>query len=379
MTEPLVAVRDVFCVHRTPEGDAAALQGATLEVAKGEIVCVLGPSGAGKTTLLSVIAGHQVPAAGSVLVAGQDIGRLPEAARARIRHQMIGVMAQSAGSVLPDDLEAHDAISLPLALRGIGRAARRRRAEELLVAVRLSDVARARPHELSGGERQRVALCAALAHRPALLLADEPTAELDAAAARTVHDALAALARAEGTTVVMVSHDPATAALAQRTVQIADGRLAEDGRDGQAAVVVGRGGWLRLPAGILAQAGIGDRVAVQVHEGQVVLTSVTVQSRPSRNGRPAPAPTPPPAAAAAEISVQSVTATLGSGRTRRQVFTDLSCAPPPGRLTVIAGPSGSGKTTLLRLLVGLARAARGTVHVDEVELGALDAEGLAAL
>src|SRR5207245_1575477 len=99
VTDPLVALRDVFCVHRTPEGDAAALQGATLEVAAGEIVCVLGPSGAGKTTLLSVIAGHQVPAAGTVLVAGQDVGRLPHAARARVRHRMIGFMAQSAGMV----------------------------------------------------------------------------------------------------------------------------------------------------------------------------------------------------------------------------------------------------------------------------------------
>ena len=383
MSDPLIALRDVFCVHRTPEGDTAALQGASLEVARGEVVCVLGPSGAGKSTLLSVIAGRRVPEAGTVLVDGRDIGRLPARVRAQIRHTLIGFMGQSAGSVLGSDLPARQAVALPLALRGVSRARRTRRADELLAATGLGERARARPDELSGGERQRLALCVALAHRPALLLADEPTAELDAVAAASVHEAIAQLAGAHATTVIIVSHDPTTTALAQRTVQMADGRLAQDRRDGETALVVGRGGWLQLPEGLLAQAGIGDRVQVHVHDGQVVLTRVHRRETapPSSHGAAARGDAQPPSAERPPVSVevQRLSVCLGRGHARRRVLHELSCAPPPGRLTVVTGPSGSGKTTLLRVMAGLASMSGGEVTLDGAQLGVLDLEALAAL
>ena len=171
MSEPAVELRDVFCVHRTNEGDAAALAGVNLELARGEVLCVLGPSGAGKSTLLRVVAGSQPPSAGIVRVLGRDIGRMPAHSRLRVRRELMGFLGQHAESALSPDLRVRDAVGLPLALRGVPGRERRTRIGELLEAAALADRADALPGELSGGERQRFALCAALAHRPALLLA----------------------------------------------------------------------------------------------------------------------------------------------------------------------------------------------------------------
>ncbi len=156
-----------------------------------------------------------------MLLAGRDIGRLPERERASLRREQIGFVTQSPAAVLVPELTAAEIVALPLALRGVGGPERRRRADELLAATGLTDRAGALPEELSGGERQRLALCAALAHRPALLLADEPTAELDAAAAESVRAAIAAVVADTGTAAVVVSHDPATVAdrLADRADQ----------------------------------------------------------------------------------------------------------------------------------------------------------------
>jgi len=160
----IVELRDVFCVHRSNEGDAAALQGLQLDVDEGEVLCVLGPSGAGKTTLLQLIAGLRTPSAGVVRVLGEDIGRLPGRSRASFRHRAVGFLDQDPQAALPPDLPVGQIVQLPLALRGARRAARRARASELLAFAALADRAGALPGELSGGERQRVAMCAALAH-----------------------------------------------------------------------------------------------------------------------------------------------------------------------------------------------------------------------
>ena len=195
MTEPAVELRDVFCVHRSNQGDAAALQGMNLTLGVGELLCVLGPSGAGKSTLLRVIAGLQLPQAGVVSVLGRDIGRLPSRLRARLRHERLGFLAQHSDAALPPDLSAASAVGMPLALRGTPSRASRARVAELLDAAGIRELAEARPGELSGGERQRVALCIALAHRPSLLLADEPTGELDEATAAAIRSLIAGLVR----------------------------------------------------------------------------------------------------------------------------------------------------------------------------------------
>jgi ABC-type lipoprotein export system ATPase subunit len=381
MTVPAVELRDVFCVHRTPEGDAAALQGATLTVDRGEVLGVIGPSGAGKSTLLRMIAGLQTPSAGAVVVLGRDIGRLKARARAQIRHDSIGFLGQRADSLLPPELPVWRAVSLPLALRGEPADARRARALELLEAVGLRNRADTRPDQLSGGERARVALCAALSHRPALLLADEPTGELDVVSAAATRAVIGSLARATGTTAIIVSHDPATEAFVDRCVQISDGRVAEDRRDGDGALVVGRGGWVQLPAELLEAAGIGDRVRVHRGEGGLVVTSVSEpRSAPQPAARQHPAAMPTDAGwSAATVATTGVTRIRGTGAARRTVLDTLTQSFGPGGLIAVTGPSGTGKTTLLRLLAGLDRPDAGELSIDRTPIDGWNDEQRAAL
>jgi len=377
MSEVAVELRDVFCLHRTREGDAAALQGANLELGHGELLCVLGPSGAGKSTLLRVIAGIQQPSAGVARVLGRDIGRLPARARARIRHEQIGFLGQRADAALPPDLPVEECVALPLRLRGARASTGRRRVEELLEAAGLRDRTGARPTELSGGERQRIALCSALAHRPALLLADEPTGELDDASAGAVRTLIAELARIHRASVVIVSHDPQAASIADRMVRMRDGRVVEDSINGSDTLVVGRGGWMQLPSELLAHAGIADRAHAQAVDGGVIVRA----AGPRRQQMSVPAAQPRQSArwTPANVTLRSVGRGHGRGRTRRQVLDGFTIALNPGRMTVVTGRSGSGKTTLLRLLCGLDRPDEGDVLIDGSSLGGRDAEALAAL
>jgi ABC-type lipoprotein export system ATPase subunit len=377
----VVAVRDVFSVHRTNEGDAAALQGATLTVTSGESVCVLGPSGAGKTTLLRIIAGLQTPSAGAVRVLGRDVGRARARTRARIRHQSVGLLGQHSGASLCPDLSLRECVALPLALRGAGRGERRHRAEALLDAARLSDRGAALPGALSGGERQRAALCLAIAHRPALLLADEPTGELDAVNGQVVLRLIAELTRAEGTTVIVVSHDPAAASAADRSVRMRDGRIVEECGDAPGGgIVVGRTGWLSLPPALLREAGIGERAHVRLADGGLLVSATGPP--PAHGTADAPSTARPHASVAwspAAIELRNVVRTRGHGRAQRTVLHGLSHCLAAGRMNAVAGASGSGKTTLLRLVAGLDRPDSGMVLLDAHDLAADDAESLAAL
>jgi len=366
MSEPVVALSDVFCVHRTREGDAAALQGVSLSADRGQLLCVLGPSGAGKTTLLRIIAGLEPPSAGAACVLGRDIGRLSRRGRARLRRDSIGILGEHAELTLIGDLPVASNIGLPLTLRGATSPSIRTRVRELLAAVSLSDRADALPSELSGGERQRVALCMAVAHRPALVLADEPAGELDDTSAGEVREALGELVRADGACAIVVSHDADAALGADRVVRIRDGRVAEESD----ALVVGRGGWLQLPPQMLAQARIGERARVTQADGGLLLSPV---------GEPSAAPDPVAAIAAdvtpVGVEVRELRRAFGS----RELFGGLDARFAEGALTAVTGRSGTGKTTLLRLLSGLDRPAAGEVLVDGSRLDTLDAESLAAL
>jgi ABC-type lipoprotein export system ATPase subunit len=397
MSEAVVELRDVFCVHRTNEGDAAALAGTNLELARGEVLCVLGPSGAGKSTLLRVVAGIQEPSAGVVRVLGRDIGRMPARSRSRFRHELVGFLGQHAEAALSPELRMRDAVCLPLALRGVPRRERRRRVDELLEATALAERADALPGELSGGERQRFALCAALAHRPALLLADEPTGELDDASAGTIRALIVELARTNGTSVILVTHDPATAEAADRTLVIRDGRIVGDRRGGQESLVVDDG-WLRLPSELLTQAGIGPgkgrRARVRPAPDGVIVTPAVSDSGPAgpavsavsagQAGQAGQAiakarPQPPAQWAPVQVGLVGVARTYGHALTRRQVLGGLTHDFAPGRMTVITGRSGTGKTTLLKLVAGLDRPSSGQVVLDGHPLGDRSGEQLASL
>ena len=381
----LVELRDVFRVHPSPEGGVAALQGLTLSVREGEVCVVLGPSGSGKSTLVRIVAGFERPSAGSVRVAGHDVAALSPGRAARYRSQVLGYADQHYWRALAGELTARELVSVQLGLAGAPAAKRDERAGELLERVGLGDRRDARPRELSGGEQQRIALCAALAHRPRLLVADEPTGELDAETARGVLELVAELVREHGTTALVVSHDPATVEHADRVVHVRDGRVSDErlvAAGGADAVVVGRGGWLRLPEDVLRSAGISDRATVRLEADHLVIAApktgeACVDSTQAPSG-------PHNEAVLAPLSVEGTQALLEARDLTRSFgaatpLQGLTASFAGGRLYAVTGPSGSGKTTLLHLLAGLDLPDAGEVVLDGVSLASLDRTGRAEL
>ena len=215
----LVEARDVYRSF----GQTPALQGASLSVAPGEIVAVMGPSGSGKSTLLHCLAGIFEPDRGEVWFDGRRLDQLGEAERTRLRRTAFGFVFQF-GQLVPE-LTAADNIALPLLLDRVGRRAAYRSAASWLRRLDLDDLGGRRTGELSGGQAQRVALARALVARPKVLFADEPTGSLDSLTGEMVLDLLVDIAREEGTTVVLVTHDARVAAYAGRAVMVRDGRV----------------------------------------------------------------------------------------------------------------------------------------------------------
>jgi putative ABC transport system ATP-binding protein len=222
---PIVEARDLVREYRMGDDRVRALRGVTLTVGEGEYVAIVGPSGCGKSTLLNLLGVIDRPTSGTVTIAGERVDGLSDARATDFRLHRIGFVFQR--FYLMQALTASENVELPLAEAGLGRAERRARALELLEYVGLGGRARHRPAQLSGGEQQRVAIARALANRPALLLADEPTGELDA---RTGADMIALLARlnADGTTIVVVTHDEQLARAAQRVVHMRDGEIVNE-------------------------------------------------------------------------------------------------------------------------------------------------------
>jgi putative ABC transport system ATP-binding protein len=211
-------------IYRTETVETYALRDFELEVAAGEFVAVTGPSGSGKTTFLTIAGLLEAFSGGRYELDGIDVSTMRDAERSRIRNQKIGFIFQ-AFNLIPD-LSVIDNVEVPLRYRGLGGAERRRLAQAALERVGLTARARHRPSELSGGQQQRAAIARALAGSPRLLLADEPTGNLDSQMARSVMDLLEELHR-DGATIVMVTHDPQLAARAQRNVHVIDGRVVD--------------------------------------------------------------------------------------------------------------------------------------------------------
>ncbi|HZR95317.1 MAG TPA: ATP-binding cassette domain-containing protein [Gaiellaceae bacterium] len=353
-----VEARDLFRLYATAQGTAVALQGLTLEVAQRELVVVFGPSGSGKTTLLRILAGIDRPSAGTVSVFDHDLRTLRGRGLFEYRARTLGYADQHYARALAPELTARQLVALRLALLGVDRGERERSADALLERVGLLDRAGARPHELSGGEQQRVAVAAALAHAPKLFIADEPTGELDAANAAEVYALIGELARDAGATTIVVSHDPRSAAIADRVVQIRDGRVSTEND----RAVVNAGGWIRVPE--LEDAG---RVELVRRDDTI---SIRVEEPPAPLRAPAPA-----AGGEVVVAAKAVTKRYGAAT----VLSDLSLEFRAGRLSVVTGRSGSGKSTLLHLLAGLDTPTAGEVDVLGHALSGLDEDARALL
>jgi ABC-type lipoprotein export system ATPase subunit len=371
-----IAAQDVFRIYSADGGSTPALQGLTLTVEPGELLLAVGPSGSGKSTLLRLLSGVERPSAGRLEVFDHDLSTLDRSARAEYRAETLGFLEQHYWRTLDASLTVLDAVALQQRLDGRPAGPARSRASDLLHRLGLGELERAHPPELSGGQQQRVAVCAALAHPPRLLLADEPTGELDADAARLVYETLVALAREQGTTVLIVSHDREAGAYVDRVVHVRDGRISrETGRGGESErVVVGRSGWLQLPEALLADAGIGSHVRA-TRSGEGILLAPVGDAPAAVHGAEA--------VSAGQDRTNGVVAGVRSIEVayagRRPVFEGFDAEFAGGELTALTGRSGSGKTTLIRLLAGLQLPDAGVVTVGGTELQELSRTNRASI
>ncbi|MEQ1871840.1 MAG: ABC transporter ATP-binding protein [Vicinamibacterales bacterium] len=226
MTEPLIAATALCKTFPMAAGPVHALRDVTLTIDAGEYLAIRGPSGCGKSTLLHILGAVDTPTSGTLLFDGRSVGALPDAERSDIRLRSIGFVFQR--FFLLPMLTAAENVEVPQAEAGVARRLRQERTRELLDYVGLGHRAGHRPSQLSGGEAQRVAIARALANRPRLLLADEPTGELDGATGAQIAALLDRVQR-DGTTVIVVTHDPSLAARAARTLFLRDGRIESGG------------------------------------------------------------------------------------------------------------------------------------------------------
>jgi len=223
----LISVRNVQKSYRLERTDTPALMDVSLDVQAGERVCLMGPSGSGKSTLLNLIGCIDTPTQGSVIVDGEDTGRLADARLSDFRNRRMGFIFQSF-NLIPV-LSVFENVEYPLLLQKVPAKERRARVEELLGKVGIAEYARRSPENLSGGQRQRVSIARALVARPRLVIADEPTASLDHATGSSIMQLMVEMNESEGATLIFSTHDPAVSRYARRIVKMLDGRISEDG------------------------------------------------------------------------------------------------------------------------------------------------------
>jgi ABC-type lipoprotein export system ATPase subunit len=281
--DSLIVCDRLVRIYAAPGGiEVQALQGLDLLVNRGELAALVGASGSGKSTLMNILAGLDRPTAGSARVAGHDLGAMSARARLSYRRTVVGfIWQQTARNLLPY-LTARQNVELPLRLAGAGQRQRQARSAELLTMLGLGHGLDRRPDQLSGGEQQRTAIAVALANEPEVLLADEPTGELDLATAAQVFGALQQANTELGVTVLIVTHDPAVSAVVRRVIAIRDGRTSTEihrqagaGSDGEPAhqtveyAVLDRAGRLQLPREMTEPLGLRDLVQLKAEPDHI--------------------------------------------------------------------------------------------------------------
>ena len=294
MTGPTIVCDNLVRIYQTDGIEVIALQGLDLYVDASELVAIVGASGSGKSTLLNILSGNDEPTAGRVTVAGHDLLEMSARDRVAYRRDVAGFIWQQTARGLMPFLTAAENVTLPLLLAGAGRKERRARADELLELLGIGYCRDRRPSEMSGGEQQRCAIAVAVANRPQVLFADEPTGELDSATAAEVFAALRSTNTELGTTVVIVTHDPAVTEHVDRTVAIRDGRtssevlrrteITAEGHERVIAeefAVLDRAGRVQLPREFVTTLGLRERVRLELEPDHVGVWQA--QSRKSGN------------------------------------------------------------------------------------------------
>jgi ABC-type lipoprotein export system ATPase subunit len=301
MTEPLIVCENLVKIYKVTEIEVVALQGFDLTVERGELLGIVGASGSGKSTLLNVLGGLDRPSAGRVTVGGQDLLKLSDHGLDRYRRTEVGFVWQQVARNLVPYLSARANIELPMTVANLNRRQKRERSRELLEAVGLWDHRDHRLVQLSGGQQQRVAIAVAMANHPDLLLADEPTGELDSSTAQQILELLQHMNARYGLTTLIVTHDPHIARAVDRVVTMRDGRISSETirREDDVAsaltagiaaahahaqhvleeyLVVDEGGHLQLPPDLTERAGIGDRVTLELKEDGLLIKPVAGRS-----------------------------------------------------------------------------------------------------
>ena len=292
---PFVVCRDLFKIYKRAELEVVALRGLDLTVDRGELIAIVGASGSGKSTLLNILAGLDSPSAGQVWVGERDLLDISEQRLVHYRRQDVGFVWQATARNLVPYLSVADNIELPMALAGQPGSRRRAWAQEVLDALGIGDKAGRMPHQLSGGEQQRAAIGVALANQPPLLLADEPTGELDTATAVQVFEMLRTLNRGFGLTVIIVTHYPGVSQFVDRVVHIRDGRISSETistasyqRDGSRTedefLVVDEAGRLQLPQEYADRFRHRGLARLELEDGQITLRPPDSGSRGGDQG-----------------------------------------------------------------------------------------------
>lgn len=280
--ELYVRCEDLFKIYKAANLEVVALRGLDLKVRRGEFMAIVGASGSGKSTLLNILAGLDQPSAGRAFVGGKDLLTMSSQDMVEYRRKQVGFVWQQTGRNLIPYLDATQNVEVPLVLDGVPADVARARATELLEAVQLGHRLHNRPDQLSGGEQQRVSIAVGLANHPPLLLADEPTGELDSVGAETVYEVFRHLNQEFGVTIIIVTHDPDIAAKVDRVVAIRDGRTSTEifrqvrvepgGRveiSHDEYVLVDTAGRLQIPREFLERLDIKERAKLLLGDGRI--------------------------------------------------------------------------------------------------------------